>query len=380
MVRRFSVILIALFTFISIQISSPPPSSAQSQHQSFLPFIVTVNNPQGILISPTELRERLSIAQKEPDMAKALRSLQRDTDKAMAFKICAVADYYESDATCLNESSQYAWVLALSYQIYGKAEYAQKSSEIIDSWSKTLRSIDSEEKQNWLDWSRWSAAMVWAADLLEGSPYWTSAHEQRFQAMLQKHVLPQAKSAAQRINNWGDAGNVLWLSIALYNNLPNERQAAIANWKFLMEGKRVNGVWEGGMNPDGSLQEENDRGDAALSYNQVALSSKTVFAEILRRNGDGSLYSYTNSRGVGLRNGWAFLAPHIVASQTSSCIWPYSNNNCVNYSNKSGWELAYAYWQDPAFMAPIQLTRPYGWSNWSDPSYSTVLFAYRKLN
>jgi hypothetical protein len=126
---------------------------------------------------------------------------------------------------------------------------------------------------------------------------------------------------------------------------------------------------------DGSLADENRRGIDGLRYNQVAMSSKTVFAEITRRRGDGSLYSYKTPRGVGLKNGWDFLAPQVVSAYQGVCLWPYTADKCVDYSNKSGWELAYAYWRNPAYLGPIGLARPYGWSDWSDPSYSTVLFS-----
>jgi len=77
---------------------------------------------------------------------------------------------------------------------------------------------------------------------------------------------------------------------------------------------------------------------------------------------------------VGLQDGWNFLAVQVVAAKNGQCIWPHTPNKCVDYSNKSGWELAYAYWGDPKLFGPISLTRPYGWSNWADPGYSTVLF------
>jgi hypothetical protein len=47
----------------------------------------------------------------------------------------------------------------------------------------------------------------------------------------------------------------------------------------------------------------------------------------------------------------------------------------VDYSNKSAWEIAYARWHAPVYLGPIQLKRPYGWSDAADPGYSTMLFA-----
>ena len=98
-------------------------------------------------------------------------------------------------------------------------------------------------------------------------------------------------------------------------------------------------------------------------------------AEIVRRQYDPSLYDYRTPRGVGLKNGWDFLAPQVVAARAGACTWPYTPNGCARYSNRSGWEVAYAYWRDPAYLGPLQLHRPYQWSNWADPGYSTLLYA-----
>jgi hypothetical protein len=169
---------------------------------------------------------------------------------------------------------------------------------------------------------------------------------------------------------------LLRLSVAIYAHLPQERDAAVASWKQKLDGEpQPDGSWRYGMLPDGSLAEENRRGADGLSYNQGALSLKTVFAEIMRRQFDPSLYDYRTPRGVGLKNGWDFLAPQVVAAHAGLCMWPYTPAGCVKYSNRSGWEVAYAYWHDPAYLGPIQLHRPYQWSNWADPGYSTLLYA-----
>ncbi|MFL5807271.1 MAG: alginate lyase family protein [Roseiflexaceae bacterium] len=281
----------------------------------------------------------------------------------------------DTGADCLNQSAHYTFVLALAYHMTGDLAYANKAAAIIRSWYTTLISIDAADRQTQLDWSRWMPAMIWGADLLEGTPAWTRADRQQFSAMLVNKVLIKGQQAATHTNNWADAGNVLRLTVALYANLPAERAAATASWRLKLDGVQVGGVWSHGMLGDGSLADEDGRDVDGLRYNQVALSSKTVFAEITRRQGDGSLYSYKTPRGVGLKNGWDFLASQVVSTYQGVCRWPYTADRCVEYSNKSGWELACAHWHNPAYLGPIGLARPYGWSDWSDPSYSTLLFS-----
>jgi hypothetical protein len=381
-------LLIALFLVVAALPARPAPAHAQAQPAAtarrtiYLSVILRTNGPLGLITTPAELRATKALADQDLDpSAKALRVLMRHAAEGMAFPLCATAVYTtDTGEDCLNESAQYTFVLALAYHMTNDPAYANKAAAIIRSWSTTLVTIDDTDKQTRLDWSRWMPAMIWGADLLEGTPAWTSADRQRFRAMLVNKVLIKGQQAAERTNNWADAGNVLRLTIALYANLPAERAAAIASWKQKLNGVYAGGAWSHGMLPNGALADENERDIDALGYNQVALSSKTVFAEILRRQGDGSLYTYKTPRGVSLKNGWDFLASQVVNANLGLCLWPYTVNKCVEYSNKSGWELAYARWRNPAYLGPIGLTRPYGWSDWSDPGYSTLLFSNLNIN
>jgi hypothetical protein len=333
--------------------------------------------PTGIVTTPAQLAFTKAQADSgaEPSRS-AVETLLENADEALADQPCAVALYTTSDGdTCLNQSSENALVLALAYWMTGDPRYSAKAADFIHIWSNTLVQIDTSDSQAQLDWSRFAPAMIWGAELLDGAPGWTAADRQKLTAVLVTVALPQGRLAATRTNNWADAGNLLRLSIAVYANLPDERKAAIADWKAMLDGVRQSdGSWKYGMLPDGSLAEENRRGEDGLAYNQGALSVKTVFAEIVRRQGDESLYSYRTPRGVGLKNGWDFLAAHVVNANAGACTWPYTPDHCVEYSNRSGWEIAYAYWRAPAYLGPLALHRPYRWSNWADPGYSTLMF------
>jgi hypothetical protein len=350
--------------------------SPAAAHTVYLPLAARRPSPIGIVTTPAELVAvgELAAHGVEPSR-RAVKSLLSTADEALQAAPCAAAFYTTAAVDCLDEASQYSYALALASYITGDQRYSDKAAAFIRAWSGTLTAIDLADNQNQLDWSRMAPAMIWAADLLEGTPGWLPSDRQRFQTMLVAIVLPQGQQAARRWNNWADAGNLLRLSIAIYAGLPAERDATMASWKQHLDGLRQpSGAWLYGMLPDGSLAEENRRGTSGLSYNQGALSLKTVFAEILRRRGDGSLYDYRTPRGVGLKRGWDFLAPQVVNASAGACTWPYTPDHCVDYSNRSGWEVAYAFWRDPAYLGPIQLHRPYQWSNWADPGYSTLLF------
>lgn len=357
--------------------------ASQTSYTMYMPMILHPLAPTGIVTTPAQL----AVTKAQADLgiepsSSAVESLLENADEALADTPCALTLYTTSAGdSCLNQASENAFVLAMAYWITGDPRYSTKAADFISVWSNTLTQIDADDDQAQLDWSRFAPAMIWGAELLDGAPGWTAADRQKFTTMLVTIALPQGQLAAKRKNNWADAGNLLRLSIAVYARLPAERSAAIADWKTMLDGVRQSdSSWKYGMLPDGSLAEENRRDEDGLSYNQGALSVKTVFAEILRRQGDESLYSYRTPRGVGLKNGWDFLAAHVVNAEGGVCTWPYTPNGCVKSSNRSGWEIAYSYWRSPAYLGPLALHRPYQWSNWADPGYSTVMFGALNIN
>jgi Alginate lyase len=357
--------------------------TASQSSRLFFPIVYRAREPIGIIIQPAELLPtKAQFDQRIEPGRSAVKSLLSNAAEALAGTPCAVANYTTTTGyACLNSSSENAYLLAIAYRITFDSRYSEKAAEYVRIWPAALIGIDPSDEQSQLDWSRLVPALIWGADLLAGAPGWGEADRLQLIAMLQKYALKQAKAAAQRNNNWADAGNLLWLSIAIYANLPSERVAAVNNWKLKLNGVlQSNGTWLYGMLPDGSIAEEDRRGAGGLSYNQTALSIKTVFAEVLRRRGDASLYSYKTPRGVGLKNGWDFLSLKIVDAYAGRCTWPYTADHCVDPANRSGWELAYAYWRSSAYLPVILEHRPYQWSDWSDPGYSTVLFANLSLS
>jgi hypothetical protein len=370
---------VRLFVIAAVLLSSSPPAlearrpSADSDSRLYLPIVVRPRQPIGLITTPAELRltKARADAGAEPSRT-AVRKLLDDAGDGLQFTPCALAHYTsEAGSDCLSDSARYAFVLALAFHLTNNSIYSERAAAIIRTWYTTLVAIDpqppDDSNQPWLDWSRLAPAMTWAADLLEGAPGWTDADRAQYRAMLVGKVLVMGQKASARTNNWADSGLVLRLTAAIYADIPAERAAAIARWKALLDY---------GMAADGSLIEENRRGADGLGYNLGALSAKTVFAELRRRRGDASLYDYRTPRGVGLKRGWDFLAPQVVSAYTGLCVWPYTADHCVEYSSKTGWEIAYARWRTPAYLlnGPIALERPYRWVNASDPGYSTLLF------
>lgn len=378
------VLLLLLFLVASLpgQALARRPA-AQPEFQLYLPTVSRPRSALGMIIQPSELASAKAQADALAEPARsAVKAIFKRANEAMSMTPCAVAVYTTAAGyDCLNQSAEYAYLLSIAYRMSGSEAYSQKGAAFINVWLDTLVSVDPSDDQHHLDWSRLVPALIWGADLLTSAPGWGDAERARLIGWLKQHALGQAKAAATRDNNWADAGNLLWLSVAVYADLPSERAAAVASWKLKLDGvAQPGGGWLYGMLPDGSLAEENRRGTDGLGYNTQALSMKTVFAEILRRAGDGSLYSYTTPRGVGLKNGWDFLAPRALDAFAGRCTWPYTADHCVKPANRSGWELAYAHWRAPAYLPVVLEHRPYSWSNWADPGYSTALYGSLDLS
>lgn len=363
--------------------SLPAPPAAKLDHQLYLPAISRPRPPLGMVIQPSELaisKGQFDL-QAEPGRS-AVKSIFKRANAALGAAPCAVAHYTTAAGyDCLNQSAEYAYLLGIAYRMSGEPAYSEKGAAFITVWLDTLASVDAGDDQAQLDWGRLVPALIWGADLLTSAPGWGEAERARLIGWLKQHALGQAKAAAARANNWADAGNLLWLSVAVYAGLPSEREAAVDSWKLKLDGvPQPGGGWRYGMLPEGSLEEENRRGADGLGYNMQALSMKTMFAEIMQRQGDSALYSYVTPRGVGLKNGWDFLAPRAMDAFAGRCTWPYTPSRCVKAANRSGWELAYARWHAPAYLPVVLEHRPYSWSNWADPGYSTALYGSLNLS
>lgn len=175
-----------------------------------------------------------------------------------------------------------------------------------------------------------TAIWIETAALLEGTPAWGPADRTAFQTWLAGEVYPKVAWASRaRSNNWGVAGSLAAWAIARYvagavplleEQEPEPRRLepeAAAAAHGALQHARLSGELAGdahcperGIQPGGGIPEELRRGatgcdgrhlvadDASLAYQTMHVQLLVLHAELLRRDGDPSLYTAESAPGA----------------------------------------------------------------------------------
>ena len=302
----------------------------------------------GYLTSIEELRERAALARDgvEP-FASAVEQLLDWADDALgqdpepdeSLRIKGTDGPFFDDATA-------AYGLALAFGVTGEARYATHSRALILAWVETTTSLrnacpDGGECQTSLIVARVVAGFAFAADLLEQGGAWDAADRAALSAWLDHLILPILPALP---NNWGDAGN--FAAIVLTDYIGDEAgfDAAVERWRQRLAG----------IAADGHLPEETRRGDNGIMYTQEALVYKVAIPTIVERRGV-DLWDDQNAHGVGLRDALDYLVRYWDDPEA----WPW-NDHAEVPSPGPLWEIAYAHWCDPRYLAIAADRRPYG--------------------
>ncbi|MCS3844456.1 alginate lyase family protein [Microbacterium sp. AK031] len=193
----------------------------------------------------------------------------------------------------LQNDANTAYQLALAYRLTGDASYGQHAAEFLDAWTNTVECVRTSEDSA-LAFSYHFPAFVYAAELLNGSPVWSSEGELAFAGFLEETAIPVAGSILHRTNNWGSWALELTTVGASYLN----DDAGIA-----AAAERATELLEHQIDPNGHLPEEitrnNGVGDYGIWYTHFSLQPLFLVAETLAAH-DIDLFSYANANGVGL--------------------------------------------------------------------------------
>jgi hypothetical protein len=255
----------------------------------------------------------------------------------------------------LTDDATRAYGLSIAYAATGSEEYAVAARATIRAWVDKVQWTedtcpDSGGCHTSLVIGRVGAGFPFAADLIAGSPSWTSDDRAALQAWLRKVLLP---GASTRPNNWGDAGTFARVAIADYLDDDKAFDDAIGTWRSLLDL----------IEPDGRIPEEVRRGTAGISYTQEALGYKIAVARIAERRGL-NLWDAVGAKGGSLRAAIDRLAYY----WTRPNEWPDATNPEVPVAGPA-WEIAYAHWHDPIWIPIVESSRPYG-----DRGHSALVF------
>lgn len=302
----------------------------------------------GYLTSVPELRDRAmrAAAGEQPYsdavadlLADAQRLVDHAPDPKQPLRIDDDGGAFEADGTA-------AYALALAYRIGGDERYGRAAARILLAWVEETAFVEdtcanSGSCDTTLMVSRLGAAFVFAGDLLEGTAFWAPADRARLADWLERVILP---AASERTNNWGDAGTLLRVAITAYSGDQAGFDRALDHWRALMDL----------VEADGTIPEERRRFVDGLQYTQEALQYKVAVAEIAGRRGV-DLWSYEGRRGGTLKGTIDTFARYWF----DPASWPYDPAVKVPRPGPM-WELAYAHWQEPAWVNIVTERRPFG--------------------
>ena len=302
----------------------------------------------GYLVSVAGLRQRAADAARGiAPFAAAVDDLQAWAENAVKISPQPVQPLVVvgNDNVLVSDASR-AYGLGLAYVTSGDERFAAAAAATIRAWVGRVKWADDICPDNGgchttLSISRAAAGFAFGADLIAGSPTWTADDIAALKDWLRTVILP---AASERPNNWGDAGTFLRVAVAAYLGDESEFDAAIAKWRSLMDL----------VEASGRIPEESRRGTAGISYTQEALQYKLAVARIAESHGI-DLWDTVGAKGGSLKGALDRLAYFSNHPQE----WPDAANAEVPAPGPA-WEIAYAHWQEPAWVPFVQAARPYG--------------------
>lgn len=308
-----------------------------------------VSISSGYLVSVPELLARADLARAgEQPYADAVADLMVDAERLLGHVAQPIQPLLiEDDGGIFEADGTAAYGLAIAFRISADERYGRHAADILRAWVGGVSAVvdtcpNSGDCHTTLIVSRLGAAFVFAADLLGGASFWTTADRAELADWLQRIILP---AASERINNWGDAGTLLRVAVTDFVGDDAGFARALNHWRGLMDLVQA----------DGSIPEEVRRGSLGLQYTQEALQYKIAVAEIAGRRGI-DLWSYKGSAGGTLRAAMDTLARYWFAPGD----WPYGTDEIVVPRPGAVWELAYSRWLEPAWVPIVTARRPYG--------------------
>lgn len=199
----------------------------------------------------------------------------------------------------LLESATIAYGLALRYRLGGDEGDAAQAVRHLRPWFQHVQYRGGQDTE--LVFCYTFPLMIYAADLLRGSPSWTSADRTEFDAFLERTALPL--HTAGRRNNHGAWGNLLRMAIAAYCDDQSLLQTAVERHSELIATQ---------IGEKGEFVEEVTRnggvGEQGISYSHFTLGPLAVTALIAENRGI-PLFDYRSPNGRSLEMAWRTLVP-----------------------------------------------------------------------
>ncbi|MCF6325557.1 MAG: DUF5011 domain-containing protein [Gammaproteobacteria bacterium] len=259
--------------------------------------------------------------------------------------------------------------LGLAYAFTGEARYAVKAIDLIRHWSLSPATRMSPIPGNSIETFITMPGYYYGADLILDYEGWDPAEKADF--------LGWVSAMGNRVRNKGEGNNNFsnWRVVMLASTgalLDDQSYLDVAKSEFeRMVPIQIAGS---GSSKAGQLGWEVKREEGGLHYSLFAINAMIQGAEILNNQGF-NMYDYTDpSTGGNLRLALDFITPYALNPETWGKTQEalerdgYVQPTVITVDNSMAlFELAYSYWQDPAYLAvlnkwgrPIDDIRPMG--------------------
>lgn len=338
MLKRIITIILIGMAVVPLFIGLKPAADAQTT----LSFQTTGGSSRGYLTTDHELRQirQFAVQGVEPYKSNVERLL-RDAEYPTKWDYGSIGGSIQLNGSkqCYspwhsrftlfiseNNGGQEVYRKAMAYYFSGREDYARNAREkILDLTDTYDYGGEFYHGDNQCIIMLGMAIPVWiqAADLLEGTPVWSTSDKQQFQRWLAQQVYPKLAWASRvRTNNWGTAGSLVAAMIADYltgsgitlQEYSPQRLSLTPGQAYRqhndMQIKRMTGQFRGdtqcskyGIQWHGGIPDELRRGatgclgewivsvDQSLSYQTMHVELLVFHAEFLLRRNDQSLYS-----------------------------------------------------------------------------------------
>lgn len=379
MTRRFRVAVLSVLCFILLGASVLASEEAA--------LLRAHKGSRGYMTSPGELAVIKEKAEQglEPYRSAVRAMLTYEANLAWTYGTISGEQACQEtlEPAYIGRGSPVVYAKALAYHLTGDEPYAATVRELILDLIDTTGYGDefSGGNQCILNLSWYIPGWIWAADLIEDYPGWTSADKLAFQRWLIEEVYLKTSWASDaRDNNWGAAASYTSVAISDY---VHDSGLQLVDWlgrtwspaesyahHNAQQFSRINGTAsqmdsrcpESGIRPHGGLPDELRRGssgctaqwivanDASWTYTQVYLQGLVAHAELLYRRGDSSLYTNIQPDGSGsILRAINFVIDNPINPGKST----YFRHNHMPVL-----ELAYRFYRTEAMCAQLHCTDP----------------------
>jgi len=249
----------------------------------------------------------------------------------------------------MEQDAQAAYTTALAYKITGRAAYADKAIELLESWASVNREL--ADKDGPLVSAYLGAGFIQAAEWIKAYPGWRSDGQDQFVHWITKVLLPEWDRIPLR-NNWWSWS--LYAQLLLYRFLEDKAS-------FAEEAVNLKEHIDSSLSLTGFIPEETLRGTNSIWYHYFALAPLTAAAkQVLDVTGE-DLFRWTSSSGNSIKKALDTL---LYYADGRAGEWPYEKGqNFPSPLSSRTWpldlyEAMFKIYEDPAYDRFVGPHRP----------------------